>query len=44
MTEKEVADKVIDVYKESGFSIDEIISSLKHLLATAQFSQLNLED
>jgi len=30
--------KIIELYQESGMSIEEIISSLKQLLATAQIS------
>lgn len=37
--QQETNDKIINIYQESQLSIDDIISSLKHLLATAQMSQ-----
>jgi len=37
--ESEVNKKILDIYKASGMSMDEIISSLKKLLATAKMSQ-----
>ena len=36
---KLVNDKIIDLYQKSGLTVSEIISSLKHLLATAKISQ-----
>ena len=32
---KDIEDKIIDLYQDSGMSFDEVIESLKRLLATA---------
>ena len=41
---EQINKKIIELYQESGMSIDEIISSLKQLLATAQISSERVND
>ena len=42
--QKETSNLILHIYKESGLSMDEIVSSLKLLLATAQMSQEKKRD
>ena len=42
--QQEANDKIMLIYMQSGLSMNEILSSLKHLLSTAKISQERVSD